>query len=251
MFQTPGVPPTPSGLNDSTLPENLSCLLKIHIALEQALSVSLAIAQISPDPDTGRVPAVLNHYSIQDRGLRVKIDLDDLKKLCWFWEWDGKTLPKSLQSSRGAKQPPSTSKKSKKKSGLTGDDEDDVKVEFTGEDPEKNPFIVDTTPTEDDSDPFGPPTAQPKEWSRGGMGFCITPTTHVTRVDGSSPAKRVPAYGIGIEVEWTEEDVTGGRIGGMTAVARWTTAGDKRKKTLRAKLETWREVCIILDTAIV
>lgn len=78
--------------------------------------------------------------------------------------------------------------------------------------------------------------AQPKDWSRGGMGFVVTPATHFTRSIGS----RVPAYGIGIEVEI---DIDKDMGGGMAAVARWTADGESKKTQFRSKLEKWLKVC--------
>ncbi|PVG04076.1 hypothetical protein CPB86DRAFT_778309 [Serendipita vermifera] len=230
------------------LPTDLSHLLNVHTALEQAMSVALATAQISPDPDTGRVPAVLNHLSLQERGLGVKLSVDDLKRLCWIWEWDGITQHPSLKVKTTATLPNSsksrtagstTAKKAKGKH--KADDDSDVEGEIITEDPERNPFIIEHktgSTEEEDKNPFLAPSP-PKEWIRGGMGFCISSTSHTTRLDRSSPTKRVPAYGLGIEVDWSQEDVAGGRVGGMTAVARWTGAGSKRKKELKEKLETW------------
>lgn len=37
---------------------------------------------------------VLNHLSLAKYGgLKTTFDLDDLRRLCWLWEWDGKVLP--------------------------------------------------------------------------------------------------------------------------------------------------------------
>jgi hypothetical protein len=210
--------------------------------------VSLATAQISPDSDTGLVPNVLNHMSLQERGLGVRVTVDDLKKLCWIWEWDGVTVPSNI-ARRGAVA--SSVKKSGNKSRLIKDEDDsDVEGEIIGEDPEDNPFLAKPIATggddDEDTNPFlakEPPTPPPKDWIRGSMGFCISSTMHVTRLDKSNPNKRVPAYGIGIEVDWSHEDVVGGRVGGMTAVARWTGGGETRKKALRKKLNDWKEVC--------
>jgi hypothetical protein len=98
---------------------------------------------------------------------------------------------------------------------------------------------------EDEDNPFldmpEAPTP-PKDWSRGGMGFVVTPTTHFTRSGGI----RVPAYGIGIEVEI---DIDKDMGGGMAAVARWTADGESRKTQIKSKLEKWFKVCgPILDT---
>jgi hypothetical protein len=210
--------------------------------------VSLATAQISPDSDTGLVPNVLNHLSLQERGLGVRVTVDDLKKLCWIWEWDGVTVPSNI-ARRGAVAS-SVKKPGNKGKQIKDEDDSDVEGEIIGEDPEDNPFLAKPIATGgddgEDPNPFlakEPATPPPKDWIRGSMGFCISSTMHVTRLDKSSPNKRVPAYGIGIEVDWSHEDVVGGRVGGMTAVARWTGGGETRKKGLRKKLNDWKEVC--------
>ncbi|KAG9317600.1 hypothetical protein JVU11DRAFT_1809 [Chiua virens] len=91
--------------------------------------------------------------------------------------------------------------------------------------------------TDDDHNPFLVPTAPPppKDWARGSMGFIVTPTSHYSKTAG----KRVPVYGIGIEVDM---DMTGG----MAAVARWTADADKRRAEFRSKLESWVDVLISL-----
>jgi len=67
------------------------------------------------------------------------------------------------------------------------------------------------------------------------MGFILSPTTHFMR----SAGKRVPAYGIGVEVEINLDKDMGG---GMAAVARWTAAGETRRQQFRQKLDRWMEV---------
>ncbi len=171
------------------LPEHLDRLLAIQANLHRALSHALATSAVSPTSDTGVVRNVLNNYSLSAAaGLSRTCTLDDIKRLCWLWEWDGKDLPAGPNSL-----------------------EDD------------NPFL-------DDS-----PTDGPKQWQRGSMGLVITPTTHLPRATN----KRVPAYGIGIEVEM---DIDKEMTGGMAAVARWTSTGDVRQKELSAKLRRWAEV---------
>ena len=89
--------------------------------------------------------------------------------------------------------------------------------------------------SEDDDNPFldsstsNPPSA---EWTRGSMGFVLSSATHYSRVD----RKRVPAYGIGIEVEM---DIDKDMGGGMAAVARWTADAGRRRLEFRTKLERW------------
>jgi hypothetical protein len=48
----------------------------------------LAITHKSPTDDTGIVYNVINHLTLQKRG----IQLVDLQRLCWIWEWDGLSL---------------------------------------------------------------------------------------------------------------------------------------------------------------
>jgi hypothetical protein len=110
---------------------------------------------------------------VKGRKTRVSTQLDDLRRLCWIWEWDGITMP------------------------LTMTAKDD------------NPFLEDRP-------------AQ-KDWTRGAMGIVLSPSTHHSKVDG----KRVPAYGIGVEVEM---DIDKDMAAGMAAVARWTGAGESRRE---------------------
>ncbi|KAF7352912.1 CDT1-C domain-containing protein [Mycena venus] len=153
------------------LPPHLSRLSTIHTGLQHALSHALATCAVSPSSDTGI-------------GLSTQFEVDDLRRLCWIWEWDGITLPSVSSSSA----------------------EDD------------NPFLEEK-PVQ-------------KEWTRGAMGIILSPATHHSRVDG----KRVPAYGIGIEVEM---DIDKDMAGGMAAVARWTAAGESRREAFREKLKNW------------
>lgn len=69
------------------------------------------------------------------------------------------------------------------------------------------------------------------------MGIVLSPATHHSKVGG----KRVPAYGIGIEVEM---DIDKDMGGGMAAVARWTASAETRRAEFRAKLQRWIEVRI-------
>lgn len=128
-------------------------------------------------------------------GFTVNCDIDDIKRLCWLWEWNSESLPDSTTS--------------KRKVGVDDDD---------------NPFLVPDVPS---------------DWTRGGTGFIITPTTHLVRSEG----KRMPAYGIGIEVEM---DLTSGKGGGMAAVARWTAEGGFRRRAIEAKLRAWVKVRVYL-----
>ncbi|KAI0796544.1 hypothetical protein C8Q75DRAFT_802238 [Abortiporus biennis] len=175
------------------LPTHLSRLHNIQTALQHALSHALATCAISPTSDTGIVRNVLNHLTLNTySGLTTKFDIDDVKRLCWLWEWDGKSLP----SSKG------------KEKALEAEDD--------------NPFL----------DDYKPVASTPKDWTRGSMGFVISQTTHFSKATGT----RVPAYGIGIEVEM---DIDKDMGEGMAAVARWTAASETRRKDVHAKLERW------------
>lgn len=172
------------------LPSHLSRLYTIQNGLQHALSHALASCAVSPTSDTGIVRNVLNHISLQTyTGLTTQFSLDDLRRLCWVWEWDAQALPK------------------------------------------------DSSPSEEDDNPFleTKPVPLPKEWSRGAMGIVLTAATHHSKAD----KKRIPAYGIGIEVEMNIDKDMGG---GMAAVARWTAAAEQRKSEFQAKLVKWQEV---------
>lgn len=178
------------------LPSHLSRLYTIQTSLQHALSHALATCAVSPTSDTGIVRNVLNHLSLTTyTGLTTQFDMDDLRKLCWIWEWDGKTAPSSEKIIKST------------------NDED-------------NPFLDNTSPLSTTS-----------EWTRGSMGLVLSPTTHYSKFD----RKRVPAYGIGIEVEM---DIDKDMKGGMAAVARWTAAAETRRVEFRDKLERWVKVCI-------
>lgn len=72
----------------------------------------------------------------------------------------------------------------------------------------------------------------PKGWTRGGMGIIISQTTHTSRAQGTN--KRVPAYGLGIEVQ-TKSVVRKD----MAGVAQWTAAAASRREEVAARLEHW------------
>lgn len=224
------------------LPSHLVRLYNIQTALQHALSHALATCAISPTADTGIVRNVLNHHTLSSySGLTTKFDVDDLKRLCWLWEWDGKKLP----------LPPFK-----------------LKSKDASEDPEKNPFLDDepgpSTPkrkpkVEEDDNPFldNTPSSSseklaeeenpfldekpkasktpPKEWMRRAMGFVVSQTTHLSKSTGT----RIPAYGIGIEVEM---DIDKDMGEGMAAVARWTAASEARRHEVRDKLDQWVKV---------
>lgn len=99
------------------------------------------------------------------------------------------------------------------------------------------PDVKGKSKVDDDDNPFldSQPTPQPKEWTRGSMGLVLSPSTHYLKTDG----KRVPAYGIGVEVEM---DIDKDMGGGMAAVARWTAEAEIRRADCRRKLGRWAEV---------
>jgi len=76
-------------------------------------------------------------------------------------------------------------------------------------------------------DPF---VEVPKDWRRGGSGIVVTQTLHSSRAH----CKRVPAYGIGIEVN------TFGK--GMSSIAQWTADARKRREMIAHRLESWVDV---------
>jgi hypothetical protein len=183
-------------------------LYTIQTALQHALSHALATCAVSPTSDTGLVRNVLNHLSLTTySGFKAKLELADLKRLCWLWEWDEEPLR-------------------------------DSKIKSAEEGGEDNPFL--------DVPAVAP---RPKDWTRGSMGLVLSPTTHFSKNLG----KRVPVYGIGIEVEMDLDKDMGS---GMAAVARWTAAGETRRKEFHRKLERWIEVlicglfCILICTLI-
>ncbi|KAG6904635.1 hypothetical protein DXG01_007877 [Tephrocybe rancida] len=99
-FSPKKLPPTPPptisrrGKSSPELPAHLSRLYRIHTAVQHALSHALATCAVSPTSDTGIVRNVLNHISLTTyTGLTTQFELDDLRRLCWLWEWDAKTLP--------------------------------------------------------------------------------------------------------------------------------------------------------------
>ncbi|KAF5333448.1 hypothetical protein D9611_002364 [Ephemerocybe angulata] len=174
------------------LPDQLNRLLKFHNAIQQALSHALATCAVSPSADSGRVLNVLNHISLQTyAGLTTSFGVEDLKRLCWIWEWDGESLPNGEE--------PSSQK------GV-----------------EENPFLEEAS-------------SSSSEWTRGSMGFTISLGSHYSK----SERKRIPVYGVGIEVEM---DIDKDMGGGMAAVARWTAAGETRRAALLRKMEKWTEL---------
>ncbi|KAF8076237.1 hypothetical protein FPV67DRAFT_404816 [Lyophyllum atratum] len=198
-FAPPTPPPTSSrrAKGKAEIPDHLARLYRIQTALQHALSHALATCAVSPTSDTGIVRNVLNHLSLTTyTGLTSQFDTDDLSRLCWIWEWDAKSLPT------------------------------DKKQVASAIDDEENPFLI---------SPPSPGATASGEWSRGGMGLVISPTTHHSKRD----RKRVLAYGIGIEVEM---DIDKDMGGGMAAVARWTAASETRRSEFHDKLKRWAEL---------
>ncbi|KAJ7795453.1 hypothetical protein B0H14DRAFT_3554121 [Mycena olivaceomarginata] len=167
------------------LPPHLSRLHTIHTGLQHALSHALATCAVSPTSDTGIVRNVLNNLSLSTySGLSTRFEVDDLRRLCWIWEWDEITQPSVASSSS------------------------------------------------EDENPFLEEKANPKGLDAGCNGHrpqsCHSPF--------KGRRQRVPAYGIGIEVDM---DINKDMPGGMAAVARWTTAGQGRREAFRKKLDHW------------
>ena len=186
---------TQSNTDSSTLPAHLARLYGIQTALQHALSHALATCAVSPSSDTGIVRGVLNHHSLNSY-TGLTPRFDIDELRSLCWRWEWDGETKAL----------SKAGKGKQKS-----DEDE------------NPFLDDDKPS------------PPKDWTRGAMGFVISPTTHFSKSVGS----RVPAYGIGIEVEMDLDKNLGS---GMASVARWTAGGEGRRKDVLAKLIKWIEV---------
>lgn len=138
--------------------------------------------------------------------------------MCWLWEWDGKPLKASKSEEAKAQE------------------EDDDENPFLDR-PTKPKTKASPTKVAENDNPFldtsEPP--QSKDWIRRAMGFVISATSHYSK----SAGKRVPVYGVGIEVEM---DIDKDMGGGMAAVARWTAAGEARRQEVREKLEKWAKV---------
>ncbi|GJJ07703.1 hypothetical protein Clacol_001908 [Clathrus columnatus] len=193
----------------TTFPSHLARLLSIQTSLQHALSVGLATSAVAPCVDTGRVPNVLTHVSLTSAmGFNFTCEVDDLKRLCWLWEWDGLAFDVAETKETSQTRHLQTTESQ-------GDEDDD------------NPFIDSASTRSSNNDNT--------DWTRGAMGFIITPTTHFIRNEG----RRIPAYGIGIEVDI---DFAEGKGGGMAAVARWTAEGEGRKKELEKKLKRWIQI---------
>ncbi|THG95508.1 hypothetical protein EW026_g6161 [Hermanssonia centrifuga] len=239
------------------LPSHLSRLYAIQTALQHALSHALATCAIAPSSDTGIVRNVLNNLSLGTyTGLTTKFDVNDLQRLCWIWEWDGKPISPSSSKGQGKfvedddenpflERTPTAKTSTKGKGKLVSQDDDD------------NPFLDNAqsatlskgkgkpTVEDDDDNPFleeKPAPSPAKDWARGAMGFILSQTSHYSKAAGA----RLPAYGIGIEVEM---DIDKDMGGGMAAVARWTSASEDRRKEFRAKLELWAKASHFMSTS--
>ncbi|KAG8763006.1 hypothetical protein FRC11_006476 [Ceratobasidium sp. 423] len=189
------------------LPSHLSRIIATHTAIESTLSLSLATSSRAPSQLTGQLPAITNTVALESAGLRVRCGVEELRRLCWLWEWDGCTLPRSDDGDR---------KRTVRSVGPVEDSSED------------NPFLDSDTPRK----PAPAPTPPPADWVRGGMGLIVTPTTQLQRAEG----RRVPAYGIGIKVEVTSDESVGVAL---SAVAKWTADSHLRRKEITDKLHQW------------
>ncbi|KAF8826592.1 hypothetical protein HHX47_DHR5000427 [Lentinula edodes] len=99
-------PPTPPTTRNRKLPAepqislspHLTRLRSIQTSLQQALSHALASCAASPTSDTGILCNVTNHISLsQYNGLANNFTVEDLRRLCWLWEWDGKTIQNAVE----------------------------------------------------------------------------------------------------------------------------------------------------------
>lgn len=188
------------------------------------MSSKLAISHKAPDPDNGRLPAVLNHLEIAERGMGgMQMDVDDLRRLCWVWEWD---LDAEDETPSTQETEPDLSQRATRT--RVHSDTSMLRVDCTKEQENEDdgPFLDRPTQVKEGK---AQSKETPKNWIRGGSGFIITPTMHAQ-------------YEIGIEVDWAQEDVAGGRVGGTSAVTRWIAAGEMRKRAFKEKLERWVEV---------
>ncbi|KAG9077127.1 hypothetical protein FS749_011019, partial [Ceratobasidium sp. UAMH 11750] len=204
LAASPSSPATPRA-KSIPLPSHLSRLITAHTAIETSLSLSLATSSRAPSAETGHLAAITNTVALETAGLRVRLGVEEIRRLCWLWEWDGDALPED--------KPPKPSARA------VGPIEDSS---------EDNPFLENNTPRKSVPTPAPPPT----DWVRGGMGLIVTPTTQLQRAQG----RRIPAYGIGIKVEVALEKSTGVAL---SAVAKWTADSHPRRKELTDKLQNW------------
>lgn len=116
----PTPPPTIPRITEKSkesLPPSLSRLYNLNNALQLALSHALATCALSPTSDSGIVRNVLNHISVVTySGFSTTFEVDDLKRLCWLWEWDSKSLPISKPKDADEDENPFLSSPSSKES---------------------------------------------------------------------------------------------------------------------------------------
>ncbi|KAG8746065.1 hypothetical protein FRC10_006168 [Ceratobasidium sp. 414] len=203
LAASPSSPATPRA-KSIPLPSHLSRLITAHTAIETSLSLSLATSSRAPSAETGHLAAITNTVALETAGLRARLGTEEIRRLCWLWEWDGDALPED---------------KPKPSARAVGPIEDSS---------EDNPFLESSTPRKPAPAPAPPPT----NWVRGGMGLIVTPTTQLQRAQG----RRIPAYGVGIKVEVAPGKSTGVAL---SAVAKWTADSHLRRKELTEKLQSW------------
>ncbi|KAG9080136.1 hypothetical protein FRC06_007041 [Ceratobasidium sp. 370] len=177
------------------------------MAIETSLSLSLATSSRAPSAETGHLAAITNTVALETAGLRVRLGTEEIRRLCWLWEWDGDALPEEKAPKPSAR--------------AVGPIEDSS---------EDNPFLESSAPRK--PAPAPAPAPPPTDWVRGGMGLIVTPTTQLQRAQG----RRIPAYGVGIKVEVASEKSTGVAL---SAVAKWTADSHLRRKELTEKLQNW------------
>lgn len=150
-----------SSSGPGSLPSHLARLYRIQTALQHALSHALATCAVSPSSDTGIVRNVLNHHALNSYA-GLSTKFDVDDLKRLCWLWEW--------DGKSVPPPPAKAKMARKSE-------------------DENPFL------EEEEDENSKSAA--KDWSRGAMGFVVGPATHFSKSAGS----RVPAYGIGIEVE--------------------------------------------------
>lgn len=233
-------PSTPSTKSD--LPKHLARLLNIYYSLEQSMIATLH--RLTPDSDNGRFPAVLNHLGIAECGMgSMQMDADDLRRLCWIWEWDPDAEHEMSIQKEGLVPFPHTTR-----TGVHSDTTMRLVNSAEEEGDEDGYFFLHKHAHfkgKAQGDNYGSESETSEDWIRRGSGFIITPTLHVRKNAATGTFKSEPAYGIGFEVDCAHEDVTGGRVGGTSALERWAAARETRIGTFKAKLETWVKVSLM------
>lgn len=85
------------------LAPHLMHLQLIQTSLQRALCHALASCATSPSRQTGILLNVVNHVSLgQYTGVSTNFSAEDLRRLCWLWEWDGKTMKDSDSTEDGS-----------------------------------------------------------------------------------------------------------------------------------------------------